>query len=42
MCFDLGDPSTFEHTQEWLEEVKKENPTEFLVFLVGLKSDMFV
>ncbi len=42
VAFDLRDPLTFQHTKEWLEEVSKENKSEFVVFLVGLKSDTFV
>jgi len=41
LAFDLGREETLESIHEWLEDVKKENAAPFLVFLVGLKSDMF-
>eukprot|EP01119_Soliformovum_irregulare_P020989 TRINITY_DN6879_c0_g1_i2.p1 TRINITY_DN6879_c0_g1~~TRINITY_DN6879_c0_g1_i2.p1 ORF type:complete len:257 (-),score=46.91 TRINITY_DN6879_c0_g1_i2:494-1264(-) len=40
LAFDLGDPRSFESTKQWLEEVKKENRGEFVIFQVGLKSDL--
>jgi hypothetical protein len=33
---------SLEHCKMWLSEVTAENGTDFAVFLVGLKCDMFV
>jgi len=41
LAFDLGNPETLDSAKEWLEEVKRENPGRFMIFLVGTKSDMF-
>lgn len=41
LAFDLGNPESLESAREWLEEVKRENSSNLLIFLVGTKSDMF-
>jgi len=41
LSFDLGHPETLDSAREWLEEVKRENSSNLMVFLVGTKSDMF-
>lgn len=42
VAFDLGDQASFASTKEWIAEVKRENGSEFALFLVGLKSDTYV
>lgn len=41
LAFDLGNEKTLEDVHEWLGEVKRENATPFLTFLVGLKADTY-
>jgi len=41
LAFDLGNPESLDSAREWLEEVKRENSANLMIFLVGTKSDMF-
>jgi len=41
-CFDLGAKETLAQTNQWIQQVRNENPSQqFAVFLVGCKSDLF-
>jgi len=41
LAFDLGNVKSLEDVHDWLAEVRRENTSPFLTFLVGLKSDTY-